>query len=168
MKKLIILGSSRSHGNTYSIVKKLQEELDCDLLDLNTKSIGYYDYDYNNSKDDYIPMVKNILENYDTLIFATPVYWYTMSAQMKAFFDRLSDFIRVEKETGRKLRGKSMAALCCSSGALEYPHFFEPFKLSADYLGMNYLGDLHTWVEEEGISSEVNGRINSFVELLSK
>ena len=34
---------------------------------------------------------------------------------MKKFFDRISDCIKIEKETGRKLRGMEMAVLSCGS-----------------------------------------------------
>lgn len=160
-KVLVIQGSSRSDGNTHKVVRLLQEEIDADLLDLNTINIAPFDYDFNNREDDFLPTIKTIADNYDLLIFATPVYWYTMSGLMKNFFDRISDCLKIEKPTGRKLRGKSMALLICGSEAVETPGFEIPFKLSADYLGMNYLGYVHTWVDEE-VSKEVEGRIKGF------
>ena len=66
-----------------------------------------------------------------------------MSGIMKVFFDRFSDLIRIEKETGRLLRGKNMAVISNShDNELEYD-FYIPFKKSADYLGMKYLGEKH-------------------------
>lgn len=111
-----------------------------------------------------MPLAKRIIENYDTIIFATPIYWYAMSAIMKTFFDRLSDLIRIEKGIGRKLRGKSLAMVSCSGHDDRAPGFPEPFKLTADYLGMNYLGDIHTWVEDEvGITKQSIERMDGFL-----
>lgn len=154
MRTLIIVGSSRSDGNTMLVSRKLQEMLNCDLLDLKTKNIGYYDYNYTNKDDDFIPLIKDIVYKYDQLIMATPVYWYSMSAIMKTFFDRLSDCIRIEKETGRKFREMYLAVISCSNDKSEHPYLFEPFKKSAEYLGMGYLGDVHTWVEKDRIPEQ--------------
>lgn len=63
----------------------------------------------NSRNDDYLNLMKQILEKYETLILATPVYWYSMSGIMKVFFDRLTDLLTIEKELGRKLRGKKIA-----------------------------------------------------------
>ena len=44
------------------------------------------------SQRDDMEMVKEKLIAADTIVFATPVYFYTMSAQMKTFIDRLCYF----------------------------------------------------------------------------
>jgi multimeric flavodoxin WrbA len=114
-----------------------------DVVNLSDYSFSYYDYESKNRDDDFFELAKGLITNYDTLIFATPVYWYSMSGIMKVFFDRFSDLIRIEKETGRKLRGKKMAVISNShDSALDFD-FYIPFKKSADYLGMTYLGDRH-------------------------
>ena len=165
---LIIQGSSRSDGNTHKIVSFLQAKTGFDLIDLTEYNIGPFDYKFKNSNDDFIPLIKKIVASHDTLVFATPVYWYAMSGTMKIFFDRISDCLKTEKETGRKLRGKRMAAICCGSDKEEFEGFFVPFRLSAAYLGMNYLGDLHTWVEEDGIKPEVEIRLMNFIKSLNR
>jgi len=156
-RKVIIVGSSRSNGNTSKIVDIISHQIDADIIDLKNYSISYYDYENQNNTDDFFPLIKSILEKYDTLIFATPVYWYTMSGIMKVFFDRFSDLIRIEKETGRMLRGKKMFVISNSDeGKLDYD-FYLPFRLSADYLGMTYLGEKHfsyqTIKDQEPINS---------------
>ena len=87
---------------------------------------------------------------------------------MKTFFDRLSDCLRIEKETGRKLRGINMAVISCGSDEIETEGFFTPFRKSAAYLGMTYLGNIHTWIEDELVSNEVETRIQNFVKLLKE
>ena len=55
--------------------------------------------------------METIIQKYDTIIFATPVYWYSMSGTLKTFFDRLSDLLHYKKELGRQMRGKKMAMI---------------------------------------------------------
>lgn len=143
-KKLIILGSSRKDGETRKTVDEIIKLSNWDLIDLNDYKIGYYDYEHKNLDDDYLPLMRKIIANYDVLIFATPVYWYSMSGIMKVFFDRITDLLDEEKDLGRKLRGKSMAAVSCSVGDNLGDNFWLPFSETSRYLGMNYLGNTHT------------------------
>jgi multimeric flavodoxin WrbA len=142
-KKVIILGSSRKNGNTTKIVDEISKEHGIEVINLSDFNISYYDYESKNREDDFFPLIKGIIENYDTLIFATPIYWYNMSGIMKVFFDRFSDLIRIEKETGRKLRGKKIGVISNSHDDEIEESFYIPFKKSADYLGMEYLGHAH-------------------------
>ena len=142
-KTVIILGSSRKNGNTTNIVDEISKEHNIDVVNLSDYSISYYDYESKNREDDFLPLIRRILEEYDTLIFATPIYWYNMSGIMKVFFDRFSDLIRIEKETGRKLRGKKIGVISNSHDTEIEESFYIPFKKTADYLGMEYLGHAH-------------------------
>ena len=144
MNKVIILGSSRSDGDTKSVVEKIIEKTAWDIIDLNDYDFGYYDYKHMNKEDDFLDLMRMILSKYDTLIFATPVYWYSMSGILKVFFDRITDLLTIEKDLGRKLRGKNMAVISCSNGNNLGEAFWLPFKESAEYLGMSYLTDMHT------------------------
>ena len=91
---VIIQGSSRSQGNTSKIVERLHSLTGFDIIDLKKKKIGYFDYTHSNADDDFIPLMKDTVARYDCIVFASPVYWYTMSAEMKTFFDRLTDLLR--------------------------------------------------------------------------
>lgn len=142
-KSVIILGSSRKNGNTTKIVDEISKEHGIEVINLSDFNISYYDYESKNREDDFFPLIKGIIENYDTLIFATPVYWYNMSGILKVFFDRFSDLIRIEKETGRKLRGKKIGVISNSHDNEIEESFYIPFKKTADYLGMEYLGHAH-------------------------
>ncbi len=166
MKRIIIQGSSRSQGNTHKIVNLLKAELAFDLLDLNQKHIQPFDYDFNNQDDDFPAIIKGIVANYDLIVFATPVYWYSMSGILKNFFDRISDCLKIDKATGRKLRGKKMAMLSCGSDATVIEGLQVPFKESAHYLGMEYLGDVHTWIADDEIEAVVKNRVIQFAKLL--
>jgi multimeric flavodoxin WrbA len=95
--KVIIVGSSRSNGNTSKVIATISKKQQIDVVDLNDYTISYYDYESKNLNDDFLPLIKSIIEKYDTLIFATPFYWYNRRGIMKVVLDRFSDLIRIEK-----------------------------------------------------------------------
>ncbi|PCJ67759.1 MAG: FMN reductase [Bacteroidetes bacterium] len=165
MKKVIILGSSRKDGDATLLVNQLVQKSNWDVIDLNDYNISYYDYDNRNRNDDYLDLMTKIIDEYDTLIFATPVYWYAMSGILKVFFDRITDLLTIERELGRKLRGKKMAVVSCSGGNHLGDSFWLPFSETAKYLGMEYLDNLHTISKannEQEITTFVN-RVNQAV-----
>jgi multimeric flavodoxin WrbA len=166
MKGVIIQGSSRNDGNTKKIVEQVRDKSGFDLIELSDKNIGPFDYDFANSDDDFLPLMRHIVEHYDLIIFATPVYWYSMSGILKNFFDRITDCLQLEKETGRQLRGKMMAMISCGSDVHLDEAFKTPFKSSADYLGMHYLGDVHTWIKNKEIPKDVEHHIDLFLNKL--
>lgn len=171
MKKTVIIqASSKSNGNTNRVINYLNSNKSFDVIDLKTKNIGVFEYDFSNANDDFIPVMEKVINNYDTIVFATPVYWYTMSATLKIFFDRLSDLLKYKKELGRLLRGKNMAVIS-NSGHNDLKNGFEmPFIESANYLGMNYLGSIHSWLTEDGenIHPEAMDKIDSFRTILTQ
>ena len=160
MKKVVIVGSSRNDGDTISLTNELIKRSDWDLIDLNDYNFSYFDYEHQNANDDYLALMRQIIDKYDTLIFATPVYWYSMSGIMKVFFDRITDLLTIEKELGRNLRGKGMAAISCSVGNNLGDAFWLPFSETAKYLGMEYLGNVHTVTGEQS-ESELENFIQS-------
>lgn len=168
MKKgVILLGSSNSKGDTYAVSKYVSDRTGYPIIDLKTKNIGPFDYEFKNRDDDFLPLIKAIADKFELIIFATPVYWYTMSGTMKIFFDRISDCLKTEKETGRKLRGIEMAVLSCGSDSELVAGFYMPFVESAKYLGMPYLGDIHCWLEDNKIPEVVVQDLDRFGRLIS-
>jgi multimeric flavodoxin WrbA len=149
---LIVVASARRNGNTMQAARQLQAELGADVVDLLDLNIGpfRYDQDYPES-DDFLDFIEVKLLKYSSVVFASPVYWYSMSGGMKTFFDRMSDLLKSRKELGRQLRGKEMSILSCSGDDEVFPSFFLPFRLSADYLGMTYGKEWHAWVDEDGL-----------------
>lgn len=163
MKYLIIQGSSRSNGNSKMISDLLASQLSARIIDLKEIQLEPYDYHHQYSSDRFLQLMREIVMA-DCLIFVTPVYWYSMSGIMKNFFDRITDCLKIDKETGRKLRGMKMASVACGSERTSVPGFFEPFRRSADYLGMTYLGDLHTWITDTAPDQEVVDLVEGFTE----
>lgn len=64
------------------------------------------------------------------------------------------------------LRGKEMAVLSCGSDHNFKNGFHMPFIESAKYLGMRYIGDVHSWLEDDEIPEEVIQNLNLFVHKL--
>jgi len=156
MKTIIISGSSRRNGDTTKVVTELSELLNTEIIHLIDFNISHYDYEHKNADDDFLEIINKLISDYNTFVFATPVYWYSMSGIMKVFFDRLSDLLTVEKDLGRQLRGKNMAVITSSIGNHLGDNFWLPFKATADYLDMNYLGNTHTIAEENNTKTIIN------------
>lgn len=149
MNKIIIFGSSRRFGNTRKVINDILGQSQIELIDLNTLKISPFDYEHRNSNDDFIPTIERLIA-YDTWIIATPVYWYSMSAQHKIFFDRFSDLLSIRKDLGRQLRGKNLFVI--ASFQTSYPEGFEDmFEQICKYLGMQYLGASFICSETEDI-----------------
>jgi len=75
-----------------------------------------------------------------------------MSGIMKVFLDRLTDLLIIEKELGKKLRGKNMAVISSSNGGNLGDAFWLPFTATANYLEMEYLGNIHTIAGEKNVA----------------
>lgn len=155
---LIILGSSHSEGNTKKVVDELLHSLEGEVVDLNKLNISYFDYEHRNRNDDFLPLAEKMTQA-QTIILATPIYWYSMSAIMKTFLDRWSDLLKIRKDLGRQMRGKRLFVIACSSDATEYAHFDLPFERTADYMGMIYLGYVHTWIEQGKVPELVKEKL---------
>lgn len=145
MATAIVLGTSRPNGNTHKLVNLYQQYETADVFNLSDFSISTFDYEH--------------------LIFATPMYWYAMSGQMKVFFDRLSDLLTIEKELGRGLRGKTCSVL--ASGVDKQPPecFEQPFKLTATYLGMTYQQMLYCSCAGDFIEQEHSDKLLNHIGL---
>jgi len=89
-----------------------------------------------------------------------------LSAIMKTFIDRLSDLLKIKKELGRQLRKKKLMVIATSSDDSEYPEFWSPFVRTADYLGMEYLGQVHTWLEKDQLPDRVKQALDDLINKL--
>ena len=149
MPTIILQASARPDGNTHQVANYLARELDAIHLDLLEYKIYPFRYEQRYPADDkFLHLIRHAVLPYDQIVLATPVYWYTMSAGMKTFFDRLSNLLMSHKELGRQLRSKRMSVLSVGNDAEWYPAFFAPFRLSAEYLGMDYGPEWHGWLTE--------------------
>lgn len=164
---LIILGSSRSDGNTRHLVDVTFRNKKHDIIDLNQYNINYYTYDNRHTDDDFFALAERLVR-YEHIVFATPVYWYSMSAILKTFFDRMTDLVTIRKELGRALKNKTLYSISCGSDDDLPEGFTVPFEATAVYLNMKYGSHLHGWLEHGEIPPEVQEKMATFTENLPK
>ncbi|MCA0175921.1 MAG: NAD(P)H-dependent oxidoreductase [Proteobacteria bacterium] len=119
MTVAVILASARSAGNTRTLVD-MCFAAGVSIEDLARLHVAGYAYDDRHAEDDFLPLIRRLLAA-DVWLLATPLYWYTVSAQAKAFIDRLTDLITVAKPLGRQLRGRALGVLCTGTDSAPPP-----------------------------------------------
>ena len=146
---LFILGTSRKAGNTRKLVDCFNEDRNAPVIDLADYKIAPYDYTYQNSNDDFSLLIGKLLLC-KTVVFATPVYWYAMSSQLKTFIDRFSDLLGPRKDLGREMRNKNTFLIATGSTELNLtPGMEEVIKRTSDYLGMHYRGAYYARITKD-------------------
>ena len=122
---LILNGSPRRHGNTAYLIGKLTEgvreahpDTEIEVANLAFMKIGPCRAcdacrkeerleKYCVFQDDMAGMYEKVL-NADAIVIASPIYWFTMTAQTKLFMDRLYG---LWLERTNALRGKAFASI---------------------------------------------------------
>src|SRR6476469_6976784 len=84
LSTIALFSSSRRQGNTGRLIDRIASELQIEIVDLADLQISPFDYDHRNRGDDFEPALQHILAH-DQIIFASPIYWYSVSAPMKVF-----------------------------------------------------------------------------------
>ncbi len=163
----VILGTSRRAGNTARLVEAAFRDLPARIVDLSDYDIAPYDYGHRHHTDDFLDIARAAARS-EAIVFATPVYWYAMSAQLKTFFDRLSDLTRAEKALGRSFAGKT-AFLIASSSSNALPEGFEtPFAETARYFGMEWGGALHARLADGPLPPAAEAEAASFAQRIAQ
>ncbi|NQY42460.1 MAG: flavodoxin family protein [Legionellales bacterium] len=136
---IIIFGSSRSKGKTFEAIQLVTKQFPIPILNLADYNVQEFDYNYQQN-DDFTKIIQECLA-YDTIILATPVYWYTMSAKMKIFVDRFSDLLSVNKHLGKQLQSKNLAVITSFASYPDGINGFEKIFINiARYMKMHYIG----------------------------
>jgi multimeric flavodoxin WrbA len=144
LSTIALFSSSRRRGNTGQLIDRIALELNIEVVDLGSHRMSSYDYEHLNRNDDFEILMKRVLEH-DQIIFATPIYWYSVSPTMKIFVDRISDFLELPDllPEGRRLRGKNAYVVCTSTSDEPAAAFMGAFRATFDYLGMRFTGVAH-------------------------
>lgn len=106
---LIISSSPRRGGNSETLCEQFRKGAEkaghrVEMLNINDYNIGYFDKpeyvrgEEDTTDDDAITII-NKMKNADVLVLASPVYFYSMTGQMKALIDRTYNH---EKDLGEK------------------------------------------------------------------
>ncbi|HEX2966136.1 MAG TPA: flavodoxin family protein [Syntrophorhabdaceae bacterium] len=120
MKTVILFGSPRKKGNTIQLAQSMADQLKKKggyvrmlyLNDLNIRPCqGCYTCIRDGScriNDDMKDIRKYILES-DVIVYATPIYWFSPSAQLKLVMDRCIAFM--DDGSQSRIRGKKAVTL---------------------------------------------------------
>jgi multimeric flavodoxin WrbA len=158
MKILALIGSPRRRGNTDLLVdaalgKAVKHGHKGEKLHL-------YDYEIKPCVDcrsckhgekvcvlrDDMPEVYRRIDAADTIIIATPIYWYDPTAQMKLLIDRLRPYV-----ANRRLDGKKAYLIAPSEeGPSACGPLIDSLKMSFKYLGLVYAGEALITANEKG------------------
>src|SRR5210317_1160409 len=91
---IILFASSRRNGNTGQLTDAVANKLGVDVIDLGEADISAFDYEHRNRSDDFEPLMEKVL-SVENIIFASPIYWYSVAPPMKTFIDRISDYLEL-------------------------------------------------------------------------
>jgi len=145
----VIYGSSRPNSNTELLTEQIIKGLDVEkiyLKDFNIKPIidmRHAEEGFQDRHDDYNSIIDRILPH-DTLIFATPIYWYSMSGLMKNLIDRWSQTLKdqaypdFKKQMARKVA--YVAAVGDDEPYMKGLPLIQSFKYIFDFMGMGFGG----------------------------
>ncbi len=166
-KTIAVIGSSRRNGNTGKLIDLIAKELSIEVIDLSLKNISPFDYEHKNTNDDFLPLMTHLLK-YDNIIFVSPVYWFAMSAQMKVFIDRMSDFLSIEElnDQGRELRNKVGYVVSTSISEQIDESFLNSFTDTFKYLGIRYGGFVHVNCRNGFNADADQNEIDNFIKKL--
>ncbi|MFC0522796.1 flavodoxin family protein [Pontibacillus salicampi] len=102
MSIVMINGGSRENGNTNLLSARAVHGLEVDIIQLDEYNISpivderHAEGGFSEVADDFMQVMDRVME-YDKIIFATPIYWYTMTGTMKQFIDRWSQAMREDR-----------------------------------------------------------------------
>ena len=133
---VVISASARPQSHTCATVEALFGQLP--TIHLCEKNIRPYSYDLPTDCDDFLPLMHHLVA-YDPWIIATPVYWYTMSAQLKIFWDRCTDLLKHHRDVLNAMQGKRVLLVVSSHSGMP-EEFSLPIQKTVEYLKMQWGG----------------------------
>ena len=169
MKIVVITGSPRKHGNTMAMVDAFVKEAErlghvTRRFDAAMMKIGgchacqtCYKTGKACSFDDDFNLIAPAILEADTVVYAMPVYWYSIPAQIKGVIDRVYSFV----VGGKNVEGKKCALIsCCEENDLSVMDGVRiPIERSAALLKWEMAGEvLIPGVLEEGDIDKTDGR----------
>ena len=157
MKTLIVYFSYT--GNTKMIAKLIESKLKCDILEL--KPVVPYSSDYQTVVDEeqrlegsnHLPEIQDIninLEDYDTIILGTPVWWYREAPVIRTFLKNndLSGKVIIPFATNAGWLGKTFIEiknLCPNSIVKNEMNIV--FESYSDKL-VTKIDDINNWIDK--------------------
>ncbi len=139
MKKVLILnGSPRKHGYTSDLIEtmkcNLNENIHVDVFECHDANVRFCtdcrhcEVNYSCIINDEMQVLYKKIEEADVLVFATPVYFYTVSAQIKAVIDRFQVyFFKHVNKQNQSMKVKE-GYIITVGGAKSYTNQFDGVK----------------------------------------
>jgi len=177
MQKVTILnGSPRKKGNTSALSEIFATGLDNSKFSVDT--IFLYDQMINPCTDcrvckngDLVCKVNDDMrnnyakiENSNLLVFATPIYWYTPTAKMKALIDRLRPFYGNKRLSGKK----AVLITPAGVGERDCDLTLNMFQRMCRALGMESIGNITSKAYDIGESEKDETALDAIAKLVNK
>jgi Multimeric flavodoxin WrbA len=158
----VLIGSPRKNGNTEMLAdafiagaesaghnitkislhgKKISPCLNCDMC----KRAGRCVFD-----DDMTEIYKKLTET-DVIVFATPIYFYNFSSQLKSVIDRMYNPVR----NTFKIKNCVLLSVCEDSGEETFAPLSATYKAIAEFLHWENLGEV--FIHSVGAKGAVKG-----------
>ena len=136
-KIIVITGSPRKKGNTNTVVGWFKEAAEALGASVEIVDAARLEYKVNGCtacmkcqmseeyecviEDEASPVIARI-PDYDVVVFATPIYWFGPSAQLKLLLDRTFALVKEDDpaagEISTPYRGKTMVLIATAGGGL--------------------------------------------------
>jgi multimeric flavodoxin WrbA len=110
--------------------------------------------------DDEISRVLKKMAKADVVVMATPVYFFSVSAQLKQVVDRMFSLYKWDNAAGTMktvLRGKTLVLLASAYENVGLNALEKPFRLTAAYSGMKFRSLL---APNAGVSGQIRNNAN--------
>ncbi|MDP5212858.1 NAD(P)H-dependent oxidoreductase [Pseudoalteromonas tunicata] len=145
---LILFSSANPTGNTAQLVSDLTHRLShhrVKFIDIDQLNFAHYNYPNHYPKDDPFYDLAHELDKADHLVFASPVYWYAVTANMKKLVDRMTELTEnpTIKPIGKRLKGKHAWVVTTSASEQKCEVFAGFFSRLFAYFALNQGGLLH-------------------------
>ncbi|MGG3690374.1 flavodoxin family protein [Caldifermentibacillus hisashii] len=149
MSIAIIYGGTRQNGNTEILTEKAVQGITAEkiyLKDFKIQSIEDLRHEeggVHTIHDEHNLVIERMMPH-DILVFATPIYWYSMSGIMKNFIDRWSQTLRDKKYPDFKHSMANKKAYVIAVGG-DYPNIkglplIQQFHYIFDFVGISFEG----------------------------
>lgn len=165
MKVLALLGSPRKGGNTDILLRHVVNGIsdaggDVETVDLCENPVqpvgdcekcreeGQCTID---SDDNYNWIIEKFI-NAECVLIATPLYWYSVSAQVKAFMDRWSCSMEIMPDFRNRIRGKKVGIIAAhgEDDPTVTKHLFAQLQQTFQFLGLDFIGRVQGKAYEKG------------------
>ncbi len=163
-KVVFIQGSPRKKGNTRAVTNiaiETARENGAEIMEIDVTTLDFKEPgcigclkcqqsdEYKCALNDGVAEKVATLPDYDAVILATPLYWWSYAAQLKIFVDRMFSLSKVYAEDYKSLlSGKTLGIIATAGGPYEdnLELLEAQWKKPADMLGCRFLTCLFPFV----------------------